>query len=290
VYAAHTIDERGNSTHAGESGSVPWWSFSKLVLATSALFLVEQRKLGLDDQVEGEEYTLRQLLQHEAGLPDHGWLDDYHAAVERGDEPWSSAETVSRTLRAFKPRPPGSDWAYSNIGYYHLAKIICSVTGKTLPDALISLSLAPAGLQQARLASTREDLAAVQMGSVLDYHPGWVLHGLIVGPLVEAAQFLHGLLQGRLLGRTMLDEMMKVRLLPEHGDEVGPDPAYGLGLMGASNGPGTPCGHSGEGPGSAIAVYGRGLGADAKVAAVWRSAAASSDVEADTLDRLAKLA
>jgi CubicO group peptidase (beta-lactamase class C family) len=62
---------------------VPWWSFSKTVLAAGVLVLVDRRKLDLDAPIAGAPYTLRHLLQHTSGLPDYGpnprWV--YHGCV-----------------------------------------------------------------------------------------------------------------------------------------------------------------------------------------------------------------
>lgn len=59
----------------------PWWSFTKTVLAATALTLVRDGLIGLDDPILDQPFTLRQLLRHEAGLADYGELAEYHAAV-----------------------------------------------------------------------------------------------------------------------------------------------------------------------------------------------------------------
>ena len=79
---------------------VPWWSFSKTVLAAAALVLVDRRKLTLDVPVAGAQYTLRHLLQHTSGLPDYGPSPDYQRAVAASDSPW----TVNELLRRVNPR------------------------------------------------------------------------------------------------------------------------------------------------------------------------------------------
>lgn len=50
---------------------VPWWSFTKPVLATAALSLVRDGLISLDEQVQEGPFTLRQLLKHQAGLADY---------------------------------------------------------------------------------------------------------------------------------------------------------------------------------------------------------------------------
>jgi CubicO group peptidase (beta-lactamase class C family) len=65
--------------------AVPWWSFSKTVLSAAALTLVRDGLVQLDADVIEGPFTLRQLLRHEAGLPDYGELAEYFAAVSNED-------------------------------------------------------------------------------------------------------------------------------------------------------------------------------------------------------------
>ena len=44
------------------------------------------------------------------------------------------------------------------------------------------------------LPVTRSDLDGVALGSIRSYDPQWVYHGLVVGPLHDAALLLHRLL------------------------------------------------------------------------------------------------
>jgi len=76
--------------------TVPWWSFTKTVLAAAALSLVRDGLIGLDEGVPEGPFTLRQLLRHEAGLADYSELADYHTAVARHETPWSAAEMLQR--------------------------------------------------------------------------------------------------------------------------------------------------------------------------------------------------
>ena len=48
---------------------VPWWSFTKTILAAAALRLVELGQLSLEEPLQGQSCCLRQLLQHRAGKP-----------------------------------------------------------------------------------------------------------------------------------------------------------------------------------------------------------------------------
>jgi CubicO group peptidase (beta-lactamase class C family) len=71
---------------------IPWWSFTKTALAATALSLVRDGLVKLDDPVPGELFTMRQLLRHEAGLADYGELAEYHTAVASHEPAWPAAE------------------------------------------------------------------------------------------------------------------------------------------------------------------------------------------------------
>lgn len=75
---------------------VPWWSFTKTVLAATALTLVRDGLIRLDDPIPDQPFTLRQLLRHEAGLADYSELVDYHAAVADNQAAWPADEMMQR--------------------------------------------------------------------------------------------------------------------------------------------------------------------------------------------------
>jgi CubicO group peptidase (beta-lactamase class C family) len=274
--ASSIIDGNGDIEVSGFPGRVPWWSFSKTVLAIAALRLVDRGVLTLDARLEGKRFSLRHLLRHESGLPDYGALRAYHAAVAEGQAPWP-LERLLAEVEADRLRfEPGTGWSYSNIGYLEVGRLIKSRSGlPQLDDALRELVFTPAGVETARLATRPADLADVPSHGDDDYHPGWVYHGLVVGTAADAARVLWHLHTGRLLAPETLVQMMSSRALPQHRD-VHPDPAYALGLMVWAEQPALhPVGHSGEGPGSAIAVYARG----GRATAVWVSPSSRADAE-----------
>ena len=251
--------------------TVPWWSFTKTVLAAAALSLVRDRLIDLDDTLPEGPFTLRQLLRHEAGLADYSELADYHAAVARNETPWPADEMLQRLDASRLRYTPGDGWRYSNVGYLFVVRLIERITGLPLDDALTQRVFSPLDLSLVRLAKTRADLAAVNMGSASAYDPGWVYHGLLVGPLSEAALCLNRLLASDWLPQPLLQEMQTVRTLggPIPG-RPWTSPGYGLGLMrGGVEGQRILSGHTGAGPGSVVAVYHCAKGNNAKSCAVF---------------------
>lgn len=256
---------------SGGNVLVPWWSFTKPILATAVLRLVQAGRLSLDTRLPGEPFSIRQLLQHTSGLGDYGELAEYHEAVARGDTPWSVEELLIRAEASRLRYPTGAGWRYSNIGYLKLRQRIEEATNLDLGAALAELVFQPTGMNRARVAANAFDLAEVNMGAAQGYDPRWVYHGLVVGPLDEATLFLKRLLEGALLSAEMLREMRTGHDLPEFASATASAPSYGLGLMVGEATPGLRVsGHAGGGPGSSLAVFGR-EGPDGIVAAgVWR--------------------
>ncbi|MBD1588659.1 serine hydrolase domain-containing protein [Pseudomonas typographi] len=236
---------------------IPWWSFTKTVLATTALSLVRDGQVGLDTEVLDQPFTLRQLLRHEAGLADYGELAGYHAAVANSEPAWSADEMMQRLDGLRLRYNPGTGWRYSNVGYLLIGRLIEQLTDLALEEAVDQRAIIPLGLSGVRFAKTRADLQTTVLGVTCNYDPAWVYHGLLIGPVSQAALFLYRLFAGKLLSQDLLQEMQTVRTL---GGPI-PDrpwiiPGYGLGVMkGSINGGFSLCGHTGCGPGSTIAVY-----------------------------------
>jgi CubicO group peptidase (beta-lactamase class C family) len=250
--------EDGVVTKGAEpAADVPWWSFTKTVIAAAALVLVRDGRLTLDAVLPGRPCTLRQLLQHRAGLTDYGRLAAYHDAVARRQDAWPASELLERADAKTLVYPPGEGWLYSNIGYLFVRRLIEETTGEELGSALARLVLRPLAIERARLARRREDLADVLMGQTRDYDPRWVYHGLLVGPLQEAALLLDRLMAGHLLPGDLLAAMLRPH--PVGGPVAGRpwvSPGYGLGLMTGSVTNGSMiAGHTGGGPGTVVAIY-----------------------------------
>lgn len=249
---------RDGAVHADDASVVPWWSYTKTVLAAAALRLVSRGLLHLDEPVPGHFFTLRQLLQHRAGLVDYGAVPEYHAAVAAGDTPWP-VEDMLRKARADRlAYQPGESWGYSNIGYLFVRRLLEEKTGALLGPALAELVLEPLGIEHVTVAIEPDDLKPTAWGNAAGYHPGWVYHGLLIGPAASAALLLHRLLDSRLFPEPLLEEMLRSHPLIELSPERPWQSAgYGLGLMTGTGGDRAAryTGHTGMGPGSTAAVY-----------------------------------
>ncbi|GAB1715392.1 MAG: hypothetical protein NTAFB05_04340 [Nitrobacter sp.] len=138
----------------------------------------------LDEPFEGRPYTLRQLLQHQAGVPDYGSIPSYHEAVRRGENPWDVGQLLDRVGADRLDFEPGHGWRYPNVGYLFVRQKIEEKIGRDIGSALKELVFGDLGLTSVRIVTTAEDLADTAWGNNSGYDPGWVYHedrpGLVV--------------------------------------------------------------------------------------------------------------
>ena len=139
----------------------PWWSFTKTVLAICAMRLLERGMLDLDSPRPGRTYTLRQLLQHRAGVPDYGGLKAYHDAVARNDPAWPRQRLLDAVGGDRLDFAPGTGWAYSNVGTMFVREAIEEATGLPLARALETEVFAGLDLPSVRLATAPADFADI---------------------------------------------------------------------------------------------------------------------------------
>ena len=143
-----------------------WASVTKQVTAVLVIQQVEAGTLSLDGTIHhylpnfagatGATVTLRQLLQHQSGLPNP---DD--TPVGAGDVPTFYTETGAKIADASratgycsgKPKAaPGAGFAYNNCDYLVLASILEQVTGKPYAQLVADRISKPLGLRSLRIA------------------------------------------------------------------------------------------------------------------------------------------
>jgi CubicO group peptidase (beta-lactamase class C family) len=252
------IDANSGPEISANSARVPWWSFTKTALAAAALQLVARGHCRLDERIDGRPYTLRQLLQHRAGVPNYSNLASYREAIRRGDERWTVGQLLDRVMPDRLDFDPGHGWQYSNVGYLFIRQFVEEAIGRDIGSALRYLIFDSLGLDSVKLATSARDLADTAWGNPTDYNPGWVYHGLLIGTPGDAVRFLNSLMLGEVLPPEFLTEMTTPHPIGERSLPGRPweTTGYGLGLMiGRMASVGIAVGHSGVGPRSVSAVY-----------------------------------
>lgn len=239
-------------TIKNDDKKVPWWSFGKVVLATAILKLVEQGKLELEQHYFESQATLKQVLRHEGGYPDYA-TKVYQEAVDQNLEPWDFETLIEKTNAKGELFELGKGWMYSNIGYYHIRRLIENTVESSLQAALNELIFDPLSLDDVAVATEPAHLHNcyhVREG----YHPRWLYHGMLIGTLESACEFLHNLASGKVISHASLSIMKEAYKIPfDIGDRPWKEPGYALGLM-TDESTGS-FGHTGMGPDSVFAVY-----------------------------------
>jgi CubicO group peptidase (beta-lactamase class C family) len=136
-------------------------SISKPIASMGTLYLVQERKLSLDSDINasltswklppsasapGAVVTLRELLTHTAGLTVHGF-PGYAAGA--------SVPTLIQVLNGEAPANtgpirldsvPGRDWRYSGGGYTVMQQLVIDTVKEPFPQFLHDTVLAPIGM------------------------------------------------------------------------------------------------------------------------------------------------
>jgi CubicO group peptidase (beta-lactamase class C family) len=151
---------------------------------------------------------------------------------------------------------PGKGWSYSNIGFLLIRKEIEKVTNYDLNEIANELIFKKLDIKDVFSANSFQDMSNLSITTLNDYHPQWVYHGLFCGTLSSSTKILHSIMNGQILQRKPLTEM----LIPFNlGGKVDGrpwlHPSYGLGIMIDESNNWKAYGHGGKGPNSSIAIF-----------------------------------
>jgi D-alanyl-D-alanine carboxypeptidase len=138
-------------------------SQTKTFTANLILQLVGEGKVALDDRISkwvagvpnGDQITIRQLLNHTSGLADGFTSPTIQAKVPTG----CTVEELLSAEALFPPvAPPGTKWSYSNYGYNLLGRVVELTTGQDLSTAIQQRIAGPLGLHRTLLPTSGNGL------------------------------------------------------------------------------------------------------------------------------------
>ena len=120
---------------------------------------MEAGNVGLDDLLEryvsspyGASVTVRQLLSHTSGVPNPIPLRWVHSAARHGTFDENAALAAVLHDHSRMSFEPGTRYAYSNIGYWLLGKIVERASGETFPSYVSEHILRPLAITPGELA------------------------------------------------------------------------------------------------------------------------------------------
>jgi D-alanyl-D-alanine carboxypeptidase len=221
-------------------------SVTKSFTATVVLQLAAERRLRLDAPVErylpgvirgngydGRKITVRQLLVHTSGLPDHFDALDWTNIDSWRFRTVAPAELIDMALSL--PRPENR-WHYSTTNYVLAGLVVERITGKDIETEVTDRIIEP-------LRLTRTYWPGDSLG-IRGPHPRgyegridftefamtWGgAGGALISTMTDVNTFFRALWSGRLLPPAWLAEMR--RTVPADPDRLWPGARYGLGLI-----------------------------------------------------------
>lgn len=137
-------------------------SISKPVAAMAALAMVEEGKIGLDEDVNhclldwkveenghtaAEKVTLRRILSHTAGLTVHGFAGYAYNEELPSLIQVLNGELPANSARIYPDTTPGSRYSYSGGGYTIMQKMLTDMAGKEFPEIMDEYVLSKIGME-----------------------------------------------------------------------------------------------------------------------------------------------
>lgn len=222
-------------------------STSKQFTAISALLAARQGKFSLDDDVRvhvpelpdyGHTITIRHLIHHTSGIRDYLAVRVLGGHSER--ESLSAEEVLDLLARQRNLTfAPGSDFGYSNSGYFLLGKIIERTTGRTLREFADENIFSPLGMLHTHfqddvgeiVSNVAQGYEVLRDGAVKKFVGNSELVGAggIVTTMGDLELWDRNFYSNRLeSGSADLLEVIQTKGVLNNGDPV--DYAYGLGI------------------------------------------------------------
>lgn len=240
---------------------MPGGSTGKTFVAALTLLLVEEEILSLDDPASkwlgdkawfrklpnSDEILVRHLLSHSSGIGDYPGkfrftLGMVSRAIRHGSAYFEPEELIRFAGR--KPLfPPGQGYAYTDVGYLVLGRVLEAATGATYYDLLRERILIPQDLDQVRPQdqSALPNISPGYQGGVsnlkkdgrmkLDPRSEWTGGGLVTNPTM-LVQFFGALAEGKVVEPESLLQMLESGWHEPNGEGF----HYGLGLFVDDNG------------------------------------------------------
>ncbi len=210
-------------------------SITKLFTATLILRLAERGRLDLDAPIRrylpdypgggADRVSIHQLLNHTSGIAQFDRVASLDQALREGIEQYQRPQTSESLLRRCCSGPlvraPGSGFDYNNADYIVLGRIIERLTGKSFEQVLDEEILQPLGMRDSGIAHQGSILPRLAptyywrgeadgwMNDLPFYFENWDAAGAMYATADDLLLFARALYGGRLIGRSMLERMLR---------------------------------------------------------------------------------
>lgn len=221
-------------------------SMSKTFMAVTVLRLIEQGEFNLNDKMadllpdsvdvsripNGNDVTVKQLLQMRSGIPNYVDYDAYGALIDKMVGKDWTPDLCVRIVYDKKPSfAPGSSYEYSNTNYLLLQLIVENYEGGSYADTIRSEILDPLKLKHTFIETAESDdehqlttrgysVEDKKLFDVTDYNDGW---GMGDGGMISTVEDMNIFIRALLIDKTLL-KPASLRKMLSFKDE------YGLGI------------------------------------------------------------
>ena len=152
-------------------------SIGKTFVSATLLQFADEGRIDLDDPIakwlgkrswydrlpNGQGITVRHLLQHRSGLPDHVHMEAFRVMWTERDEAVTPEDLIALTFGTRPLFPPGTSWSYTDTGYLLLGLVIEDIAGRTYYEEIDERFIVPLGLS-ATGPSNRRSLPGLARG------------------------------------------------------------------------------------------------------------------------------
>jgi D-alanyl-D-alanine carboxypeptidase len=255
-------------------------SIGKTYVSAAMLQIVGEGKVDLDAKIErwfgsepwfsrlpnAKEITLRMLMNHSSGIPEHVLDKSFIAAMKKDpDRIWKPEELIAYIFDAKPLFPAGQGWSYADTNYILVGMIFERVTKKTVYGEVERRILKPLKLERT-IPSDRRVLSEVITGysmpnSPFGFEGRLIVDGkFIINPQMEwtgggfastaedLARWAKLLYEGKVLKQQMLDQLLN-GVDAREGRGSGAGNKYGLAVQIRPSDWGVSYGHGGWFPG-----------------------------------------
>ncbi len=185
-----------NRKEVTENTTYNAYSVTKTFTALAILQLAEQGKIDIDQPVKKylEEFpyssniTIRQLLNHSAGIPNPIPLSWVHLANEHSSFDRNQFFKPIFAKNNQTKSKPNQKYAYSNLGYVLLGQLIEKVSGDTYEDYIHTNILRPLDIGKTEMDFVINNPNQQAKG----YHKKYSLSNFILGFMIDKSKLVKG--------------------------------------------------------------------------------------------------
>lgn len=227
-------------------------SISKTFTSTMVLILCDEGVISLDETLDNYytafpnsgEITIGHLLKHTSGLVTWDENEEIRMQIFNGTGNWTIDKLIEWSMTQLPHSDPGSEFHYSNIGYFLLGKIMEEASGYSVAQLLQAKICLPLMLYNTFMPDrpdpqgetihgydgsfgSLEDMTGTPQADAINYELAWTAGG-IISSLDDLSVWCRALASGELLSDSM--HILQMPVLNPPTSQLPYWSGYGMGI------------------------------------------------------------